>query len=1061
MSGRPELTTALPLLPERPDGAAIRAAFLADEKQCIASLLPLAAFDAAQSARVSERARAWVEYVRGKYASNAGMESFLHQYDLSTQEGVLLMCVAEALLRIPDAATADRLIRDKLSRGDWQKHLGQSPSLLVNASTWGLMLTGRLTQIDAESAGDPVAWYEHVVARAGEPVVRVALRQAMKIMAEQFVMGRTIAEALTRSRSSANSQFRYSFDMLGESALSAADAARYQAAYADAFAAIGSARVSGAGVFAQPSISVKLSALHPRYELAQAERVLAELVPTLVGLAQVARSHEIGMTIDAEEAERLELSLEVFARVRRDASLRGWEGLGIAVQAYQKRALAVIDWLVALHADVGLRIPVRLVKGAYWDTEIKRAQVQGLEGYPVFTRKAHTDVSYLACAHRMLAATASDKALYPMFATHNAHTAAAIVERASELALSRSEFEFQRLHGMGEPMYEAIVPDDKLGIACRVYAPVGSHQDLLPYLVRRLLENGANTSFVNRIADAAIPVEDIVADPVSRVRASAGAPNPALPLPRDLFAPARVNSRGVSLADQQAMAALDDAFAARADTRWSATPLIGGVRMAGAPREVVDPADLGRAIGTVVDADQAQVELAFARASAAQPAWDALGGTSRAAVLDRAADLIEGHRNELVVLLAREAGKTRADAIGEVREAADFCRYYAQLAREHFARPLPLPSPTGESNELALHGRGVFVCISPWNFPLAIYVGQIAAALAAGNTVLAKPAEQAPLIAFRAAQLLLDAGVPPDALALLPGPGETIGAVLVANAHTAGVAFTGSTSVARTIAGLLAARDAIAPLIAETGGQNALIMDSSALPEQVVVDAVISAFNSAGQRCSALRVLFVQEDVATRVVELLRGAMDQLAIGDPALLATDVGPVIDAAARDTLEAHVASIAANGGLVHRARLPEHCRRGIFVAPTLLALDRIGRLQREVFGPILHVVRYAADELDKVLDAINATGYGLTLGIHSRIDQTVRYIVSRMRVGNVYVNRNMIGAVVGVQPFGGEGLSGTGPKAGGPHYLFRFAVERTVSINTAAAGGNAALLAQDDG
>ncbi len=814
-------------------------------------------------------------------------------------------------------------------------------------------------------------------------------------------------------------------------------------------------------MFAQPSISVKLSALHPRYELAQRERVLSELVPTLTGLAQVAQSHEIGMTIDAEEAERLELSLEIFGRIRRDASLRGWEGLGLAVQAYQKRALAVIDWLAALHAEVGLRIPVRLVKGAYWDTEIKRAQVQALENYPVFTRKAHTDVSYLACAHRMLAATASAKALYPMFATHNAHTASAIVERADEVALAKSEFEFQRLHGMGDAMYEAIVPPDKLGIACRVYAPVGSHQDLLPYLVRRLLENGANTSFVNRIADAAIPVDDIVADPVARVRASGGGPNPTLPLPRDLFAPERVNSRGVSLADQQAMTVLDDAFAAHAARQWSASPLIGGARMKGLAREVVDPADLGRVIGTVVDADRAQVDAAFARASAAQPSWDAAGGAARAAVLDRAAELLEGHLDELVVLLAREAGKTRADAIGEVREAADFCRYYAHLAREHFTRPLPLPSPTGESNELALHGRGVFVCISPWNFPLAIYTGQIAAALAAGNAVLAKPAEQTPLLAFRAAELLLDAGVPPDVLSLLPGPGETVGAALVENPQTAGVAFTGSTDVARAIAGVLARRGAIVPLIAETGGQNALIMDSSALPEQVVVDAVISAFNSAGQRCSALRVLFVQDDVAPRVIELLRGAMDELAIGDPALLATDVGPVIDAAARDTLEAHVASIAAKGGLLHRVRLPEACRSGIFVAPTLLSLDRIGRLEHEVFGPILHVVRYAAEELDKVLDAINATGYGLTLGIHSRIDQTIRHIVSRMRVGNIYVNRNMIGAVVGVQPFGGEGLSGTGPKAGGPHYLFRFAVERTVSINTAAAGGNAALLAQDDG
>jgi len=1049
-----------PLLPEKPDATAIRADFLADEPRLVARLLPLASFDPAASERISARARAWVEAVRTRQAGNAGIESFLQQYDLSTQEGVLLMCVAEALLRIPDSETADRLIRDKLSRGDWQKHLGQSPSLLVNASTWGLMLTGRLTQIDAESASDPANWYERVVARAGEPVVRVAIRQAMRLMAEQFVMGRTITEALARSRSGASAQFRHSFDMLGESALAAADATRYHAAYADAIAAIGGAHERGAAVFAQPSISVKLSALHPRYEYPQHRRVVAELTPSLTTLAQIAKAHGIGMTIDAEEGERLELSLEIFARLRRDPTLAGWEGLGLAVQAYQKRALAVIEWLIALASECRLRIPARLVKGAYWDTEIKRAQVQGLDSYPVFTRKAHTDVSYLACAERMLGSAGRDGALFPMFATHNAHSAAAIVERAAQAGIAHDAFEFQRLHGMGEALYDEIVPADKLGIACRVYAPVGSHQDLLPYLVRRLLENGANTSFVNRIGDVAVPIADIVADPAARVRAQGGLPNPALPLPRDLFAPERRNSQGLSLADQPAMAALDDAFAARSGTRWTAAPTIAAQAMTGRAREVLDPSDHRRTIGTVVEADLGDVDAALSRAAGAQPAWDAAGGDARAGILERAAELIESAREEFVVLLAREAGKNRADAIGEVREAADFCRYYAMLARRHFARPQPLPSPTGESNELSLHGRGTFACISPWNFPLAIHVGQIAAALAAGNAVIAKPAEQTPLIAQRAAKILAGAGVPAGVYAMLPGAGETVGAALVDDPRTAGIAFTGSTEVARAIALALARRATLVPLIAETGGQNALIVDSSALPEQLVVDAVTSAFNSAGQRCSALRVLFLQQEIAPRVVELLIGAMDELAIGDPALLATDVGPVIDEEAKKTLEAHVAAMAAAGRVLHRVALPETSGRGTFVAPTLIELDAIARLKREVFGPVLHVVRYPANGLDDVIDAVNATGYGLTLGIHSRIDATVRHIASRVRVGNVYVNRNIIGAVVGVQPFGGEGLSGTGPKAGGPHYLFRFAVERTLSINTAAAGGNAALLAQDE-
>ena len=1047
----------LPLVPERPDAGVLRSAFLADEAETVTQLLPLAALSTEAARRVGARARAWVDAVRTRQSNTVGMESFLQQYDLATHEGVLLMCVAEALLRIPDAATADRLIRDKLSRGDWHRHLGQSSSMLVNASTWGLMLTGKLTQLDAEASRDPVTWYERVVARAGEPVVRVALRQAMKLMAEQFVMGRTIDEALDRSRAAKASGYRYSYDMLGESAITAGDAQTYQAAYVTAIAAIGGAHERDVPVFAQPSISVKLSALHPRYEITQQRRVLSELVPRLVELCALARKHDIGLTVDAEETERLELSLEIFARTRRDGSLGGWNGLGLAVQAYQKRALPVIDWLAALAREGGWRVPVRLVKGAYWDSEIKRAQVLGLDGYPVFTRKMHTDVSYLACARRMLSAHA---ALYPMFATHNAHTASAIVEFADEQSVARTGFEFQRLHGMGDVLYDEIVPAHRLGVACRVYAPVGRHKELLPYLVRRLLENGANTSFVNRIADASIAVDDIVADPVERVRLRGAAPNPMLPLPRELFAPGRVNSRGLSLADQPAMGALDHAFAARADTAWTAAPIIEGERVAGTALRVVEPADGKRLLGNVVVASVHDIDRAIDRATRAQPAWDASGGEARAAILDRAATQIETALDEWVVLLAREAGKARADAIGEVREAADFCRYYAALARCQFAQPLAMPSPTGESNVLSLHGRGVFACISPWNFPLAIFVGQVAAALAAGNAAIAKPAEQTPLIAARAIESMLAAGVPHDVVALLPGLGETVGAALVGDLRTAGVAFTGSTDVARAIARVLAERSAQVPFIAETGGLNALIVDSSALAEQVVVDAITSAFNSAGQRCSALRVLFVQEDVAPRVLELLGGAMDELVVGDPRELATDVGPVIDAQARDVIEAHIATMAAAGRVRHRVTLPETCRAGTFVAPTLIELDHIGQLEREIFGPVLHVVRYRAETLDAVIDAINATGYGLTLGIHSRIDETVHRIASRVRVGNVYVNRNIIGAAVGVQPFGGEGLSGTGPKAGGPHYLLRFAVERTLTINTAAAGGNATLLAQDD-
>ncbi|HEY1326561.1 MAG TPA: bifunctional proline dehydrogenase/L-glutamate gamma-semialdehyde dehydrogenase PutA [Casimicrobiaceae bacterium] len=1045
-------------LPADPDGGAIRAAFLADERITVAALADQAALDPASDAQVSLQARTWVEGVRARQQSQAGIESFLQQYDLSTQEGVLLMCVAEALLRIPDAHTADALIRDKVSRGDWEKHLGASDSLLVNASTWGLMLTGRLTRLDSDDVRDPKAWYERLVARTGEPVVRLALRQAMKVMAEQFVMGRTIDEALARSRAPEHARCRHSYDMLGEAAITAHDAARYRDAYAHAIAAIGASRADPtADVVLQPSISVKLSALHPRYELAQRERLYAELVPTLIELARHARDVGIGMTLDAEEADRLEVSLELFARVRSETALRDWDGLGLAVQAYQKRARAVVSWVAVLAREAGERIPVRLVKGAYWDTEIKRAQVQGLANYPVFTRKAHTDVSYLACARALLDAGAR---IYPMFASHNAHTIAWVAAQAHARERDVTTFEFQRLHGMGEALYAQVMAGASR-LASRIYAPVGSHQDLLPYLVRRLLENGANTSFVNRIGDPDVSVDDVVADPVARAREHDYAPATKLPLPRDLYAPERENSAGVSLADQEAMAVLDAAVLEADAPAWVASPMLARSTASGTARAVFDPADRRRRIGTVVDADEATVNRAIDALREGQPAWDAQGGGARARVLESAAAVIERERDALVVLLAREAGKTRPAALAEVREAVDFCRYYASLAREHFDTPLVLPAPTGETNTLALRGRGVFGCISPWNFPLAIFTGQVTAALAAGNAVAAKPAEQTPLTAAYATRCLLEGGVPPDVLALLPGDGEHVGAALVGNPHVAGVAFTGSTDVASLIARTLAGHRPIVPLIAETGGQNAMIVDSSALPEQVVQDAIVSAFDSAGQRCSALRVLCLQDDIAPRVLELLRGAMDELVIGDPALASTDVGPVIDEAARDALEAHVAAMSDAGLVRHRVALPPACANGTFVAPTLIELDRLDRLAGEVFGPIVHVHRFRAGSLDALVDAVNGFGYGLTLGLHSRIDSTAARVVERARVGNIYVNRNMIGAVVGMQPFGGEGLSGTGPKAGGPHYLFRFAVERTVSVNTAAAGGNATLLAQGEG
>ena len=1037
-----------------PSFTPLRDAFLADESRTLDALVPVAKLSSDANTRATATARALVESVRARQQKHSGMQSFLTQYDLSSQEGVLLMCVAEALLRIPDAATADKLIKDKFSQGDWKKHLGASDSLLVNAGTWGMMLTGKLVSPTADSFADIGGWLTRLAAKAGEPIVRASLRQGMKLMAEQFVMGRTIEDALKRAESDDQAKYRHSYDMLGEAAMTAHDAERYFVAYQDAIRAISSAVKPGQSVFEAPGISVKISALHPRYELAHRERVMRELLPKLMKLAELARDGGIGLTLDAEETERLEISLELFAAVYGDARFAGYEGLGLAVQAYQKRAVHVIDWLAALVAKHGRRMMTRLVKGAYWDTEIKRAQMQGFSGYPVFTRKANTDVSYLACAAKMLA---RPEAFYCQFATHNAHTVATILERAGR-GDNKKQFEFQRLHGMGMELYEEVLA--RHNAACRVYAPVGTHEDLLPYLVRRLLENGANSSFVNRIADPDVSIDDVINDPIAACEGNPQKANAKLALPRDLFMASsvgRLNSSGFSFADVAATGSLYAAMQAtltRAD--FVAQPLIAGDAMRGAPMDAMSPTTLEK-IGVVEEADEQLLDLALDITSK----WPGMPGEERAAILAKAADLLEVRRAFFMALCVREAGKTLPDALGEVREAVDFCRYYAALARQHFAGPEFLPGPTGESNELSLHGRGVFASISPWNFPLAIFLGQVAAAFAAGNAVIAKPAEQTPIIAYETVKLLLEAGMPKDAIALLPGRGEIIGAKLVIDKRIAGVAFTGGTATAQAINRSLANRTGpIIPFIAETGGLNAMIADSSALPEQVVNDVIASAFNSAGQRCSALRILCVQKDIFPRLATLLEGAMQELRLGDPARLDTDIGPVIDRDAFDMLVAHRERMAQEFKSIGQTQLPRDIPAGHFFAPCAFEIPAFDAIKNEVFGPILHVFAFEADQLMDVVDAINASGYGLTLGIHSRTEETIRAIRARARVGNVYVNRNQIGAVVGVQPFGGEGLSGTGPKAGGPHYLFRFASERTFTVNTAAAGGNAALIASSE-
>jgi RHH-type transcriptional regulator, proline utilization regulon repressor / proline dehydrogenase / delta 1-pyrroline-5-carboxylate dehydrogenase len=996
----------------------INSAYLGDEVALVCRAVHRARLAHRQAAQVEKLAGELVTEVRAVRRNQSGLDAFLQQYDLSSKEGVLLLCLAEALLRIPDDDTADRLIAEKIRAGDWSAHAGTSDSLFVNASTWSLMLTGRVVLPVDTPQGGVASIMERLVARLSEPMVRAALRQAMRILGTQFVMGQDIGAAITRARDGDAAGIRHSFDMLGEGALTRADAAQHFDAYCAAIDAV-SAGYADVPVEHCASVSVKLSALHPRYEPAQRVRVLRELTQQVLLLAQRAAAGRVPMTLDAEESERLELSLQIVAAVMESPSLAGWDGFGFAVQAYQRRAIDVVEWLIALARQCGRRLNVRLVKGAYWDSEIKRAQERGLATYPVFTRKVNTDVSYLACARRLFAAEPA--LLYPQFATHNAHTVAYVLALAMEQPRA---FEFQRLHGMGQDLYDSLAGIDHPA-TCRVYAPVGSHEELLPYLVRRLLENGANTSFVNRLVDERLPVAAIIRDPVAEVETLDRIPHPQIPDPQDMFGTDRRNSSGLNFADPLVVEATAAATAPAFAQHFHAQPVVPQRRVDGAGTARRNPARLADVVGTVVDATTNDARAALACVTAGFGAWQATAAGERAACLRRAADAMESQRAELMALCVREAGKTLPAALAEVREAVDFLRYYAHCAERDFSTPQLLPGPTGERNELSLHGRGPFVCISPWNFPLAIFTGQVAAALAAGNTVVAKPAEQTPLIAARAVQLLHGAGITAEALCLLPGDGATLGAALLSDVRVAGVAFTGSTAVAQIIQRQLAARDgSIGVLIAETGGQNVMLVDSSALPEQVVLDAVTSAFDSAGQRCSALRVLMVQDDIADRVIGLLRGCMDELVVGDPALLETDVGPVIDAEARARLEAHLAYLGPRARWLHRTPMAKDlAAAGNYFAPVAMEIDSLDLLQQEVFGPVLHVVRYAAADLDHIIDRINGMGYGLTLGIQTRIESTARRVAERARVGNVYVNRNIIGAVVGVQPFGGCGLSGT--------------------------------------
>lgn len=1020
-----------------------------DEREVVAELLAAEPLTPDGRAAVLNDAIGLVESARKSQKRQGVVESFLQEFSLGTREGLALMCLAEALLRTPDADTRDRLIAEKIGSADWASHMGQSDSLFVNASTWGLMLTGKLVDVDDEARSDLPNFLKRLVGRLGEPVIRQAVATAVKIMGEQFVVGRTIEAALKRSD---RENWLCSFDMLGEGARTAGDAERYEKIYADAIEAVGKT-AKGEGPERGHGVSVKLSALSPRYQAVQEDRVWEELYPRILRLALIAAKYDINYTIDAEEADRLALSLKLLERLAREPALGDWQGLGLAVQAYQKRTTETVAKLAELAKSSGRRLMVRLVKGAYWDTEIKLAQVNGRTDYPVFTTKPATDLNYLVCAKALIEASPY---IFSQFATHNAHTLAAVHRMAADRGVT---IEFQRLHGMGEALYDGAKVEWG-DVVVRAYAPVGGHEELLPYLVRRLLENGANSSFVHALLDERVPAADVAADPITSVEAQPDR-HPKIPVPMNIYGD-RQNSLGrdySQASDRERHAAALE----RVDSeKLTAGPIIGGKLRAGVnAQDVTNPYDRSQVLGHVSEASTEDVDAAVNAAAEAQVAWDRLGGAGRAPVLRAMADALEADLDRLVALLSREAGKTLNDGVAEVREAADFCRYYALLAERDFGGRQTLKGPTGETNELVLHGRGVFACISPWNFPLAIFTGQIAAALAAGNAVVAKPAEQTPLIAAEAVRLYYKAGLNPDLLALVPGRGETVGVALTNHPGIDGVAFTGGTDTASAINRGLAARPgAIIPFIAETGGLNGMFVDTTALKEQIIDDVILSAFGSAGQRCSALRILYAPKDSADALIEGLKGALAAQVLGDPTDARTDIGPVIDAESRANLEAHVERLSREAKIIARAELPagygEGSGKGDLFAPVIAEIPTPDFLEREVFGPILHVYRYEPKDLETVAGKLAARGFGLTLGVHSRIDAFAREVMELVPAGNVYVNRSIIGAVVGVQPFGGEGLSGTGPKAGGPNSLIRYAAEKAISINIAAQGGDPALL-----
>lgn len=1015
-----------------------------DEHDFAEQLYPIA-FNDTEQGEVKKVTENIINEVRSEDNSAFfNIEALLQEYSLSDEDGVTLMCLAEALLRIPDSATRDALIKDKLSDKEWSRHLNKNNSLFVNASTWGLMIAGNLVDIGK----NPV---KGIFKRSTVPVIRAAVDRAMRIMGQHFVLGRTIKEAMKNARPYIQKGYDYSYDMLGESAITQYEADRYFKSYSSAIEKISE---NSKGASNRPSLSIKLSALHPRFEETHRDRVLVELGKTVESLINLGLKHGVGITIDAEEADRLELTMDLFKSIYEKPLVRGWGKFGLVVQAYSKRALPVLSWLTKLAQTHGDEIPVRLVKGAYWDTEIKHSQELGLDGYPVFTHKEYTDTAYLACA-RFLLSDNTKGCIYPQFASHNAHTVSSIKVMAPE----GREFEFQRLHGMGDELYDSVLSSNK-NINVRIYAPVGSHEDLLPYLVRRLLENGANSSFVHQLSDESISIDSLVEPPLKISDIQVFRDEKSISLPIEIFED-RENSTGVNLASIQTREKFMSSVESFNDTYWTATSIVDGESIKSGNASVVkSPFDHSLSVGELYNADTELAEKALTLASNAANDWRKTPIEDRADIFDKLGDLFEENRPELIALCQREAGKTMQDSIDEIREAVDFCRYYAQEARTKLGATITLPGPTGESNELTMEGRGVFVCISPWNFPLAIFIGQLAAAIVAGNTVIAKPAENTSLIAHRAVQMLFEAGLPSNVLQLLIGSGSKLGAVLNSDERVSGVVFTGSNMTARRINQTLAAREpeaGIAILIAETGGLNAMIVDSTALPEQVATDVTKSAFSSAGQRCSALRVLYVQDDIADRVIELVKGSMDELGLGNPQQLSTDVGPVIDSKSQNNLLSYIEATKATAKSFYQVSLPdESTKAGTFVPPTMLEIDSISSLKEEQFGPILHIVRFKGNEIDQVVNDINATKYGLTLGIHTRNMGTYEKIAKEAKVGNIYINRNQIGAVVGVNPFGGCGLSGTGPKAGGPHYLLRFVTEKTITNNTSAIGGNIDLL-----